>query len=72
MAAGHDAPPSFHGVPYDRMVDDPETDVDEAHMFAPHYDRHVWVYRENPRGVFTPFNPAVSCAHHRGATTHEH
>jgi hypothetical protein len=24
----------------------------------------VWLYRENPNGVFKPFNPAVSCAHH--------
>ena len=31
-------------------------------MFEPHYDRHVWLYRENPNGVFTPFNPAVTCA----------
>lgn len=69
-AAGHSAPPTFHGVPYDSMRDDPSTSVDEAHMFEPHYDRHVWIYRENPNGVFTPFNPAVSCTHHRG--THEH
>ena len=68
--AGHTNPPTFHGVPYDSMVDDPNTSTDEAHMFAPHYDRHVWLYRDNPRGVFTPFNPAVSCAHHRGAKTH--
>ena len=65
-AAGHSAPPSFHGVVYDTMADDPATPVDEAHMFEPHYDRHVWLYRENPRGVFAPFNPKVSCAHHRG------
>jgi hypothetical protein len=26
----------------------------------------VWLYRENPNGLFTPFNPAVTCAHHRG------
>jgi hypothetical protein len=70
--AGHQGPPSFHGVPYDRMVDDPETAADEAHVFAPHYDRHVWVYRENPNGVFTPFNPAVTCTHHRAASHHEH
>jgi hypothetical protein len=70
--AGHDAPPSFHGVPYDRMVDDPETAADEAHVFAPHYDRHVWVYRENPNGIFAPFNPAVTCAHHRSPSLHEH
>lgn len=68
--SGQSAPPSFHGVPYDTMSDDPATAADEAHMFEPHYDRHVWIYRENPNGVFTPFNPAVSCAHHRGPRTH--
>jgi len=57
-------PPSFHGVPYDLMVDDPETQLDEAHMFAPHYDRHVWVYRENPNGVFAQYNPNATCEHH--------
>jgi hypothetical protein len=69
-AAGHAAPPTFHGVPYDSMKDDPNTPVDEAHMFAPHYDRHVWIYRGNPNGVFAPFNPAVTCAHHHGAHDH--
>ncbi len=63
-AAGHASPPTFHGVAYDNMQDDPATATDEAHNFEPHYDRHVWVYRENPNGVFEPFNPAVSCAHH--------
>lgn len=63
-AAGHTSPPTFHGVAYDNMKDDPATATDEAHNFAPHFDRHVWVYRENPAGVFEPFNPAVSCAHH--------
>jgi hypothetical protein len=64
-AAGHDAPPAFHGAPYDTMIDDPATPVDEAHLFEPHYDRHVWIYRDNPNGVFAPFNPAVTCAHHQ-------
>ena len=59
-----------HGVPYDSMRDDPKTSTDEAHMFEPHYDRHVWIYRDNPSGVFTPFNPNVTCAHHRGAQNH--
>jgi hypothetical protein len=66
-ATGATAPPSFHGVAYDHMSDDPSTTLDEAHNFAPHYDRHVWIYRENANGVFTPFNPAVSCAHHSAA-----
>jgi hypothetical protein len=63
-AAGNAEPPSFHGVPYDSMIDDPATPIDEAHMFEPHFDRHVWIYRNNPNGVFTPLNPAVSCANH--------
>jgi hypothetical protein len=61
--AGNRQPPSFHGVPYDRMEDDPATEADEAHGFEPHYDRHVWIFRENPNGVFSPFNPNVTCAH---------
>jgi hypothetical protein len=63
--AGNSAPPTFHGVAYDHMVDDPSTRADEAHMFEPHFDRHVWIYRENPNGVFAQFNPKVSCAHHK-------
>lgn len=63
-AAGHAAPPAFHGVTYDHMEDDPATEVDEAHGFEAHYDRHVWIYRENPNGVFAPFNPVVTCRHH--------
>jgi hypothetical protein len=76
-AAGHTAPPSFQGVQFDHMVDDPATKTDEAHMFEPHYDRHVWVYRDNPNGVFAQFNPNVSCAAHKpsvagGAGEHQH
>lgn len=70
--AGHDAPPSFHGVPYDTMRDDPTTPIDEAHMFEPHHDRHVWLYRENPNGVFAQFNPRVSCKHHHAHAPHTH
>ena len=32
-AAGHKAPPTFHGRSYDNMRDDPATKVDEAHIF---------------------------------------
>jgi len=66
--AGNEAPPSFHGVPYDHMIDDPKTELDEAHMFEEHYDRHVWIFRENPAGLFAQFNPNVSCRHHKGET----
>lgn len=57
--------PFFHGIAYDNMADDPATEIDEAHMFEPHYDRHIWIYRENPNGVFAQFNPGVSCEHHK-------
>jgi len=26
-----------------------------------HYDLHVWAWRDNPRGLFFPFNPKLSC-----------
>jgi hypothetical protein len=61
--AGNRQPPSFHGIPWDRMEDDPGTEVDEAHGFDPHYDRHVWIYRTNPDGVFAQFNREVTCRH---------
>ena len=71
-AAGNSKPPSFHGRPYEYMADDPATQADEAHMFEPHYDRHVWVWRDNPNGVFAPFNPNVSCAHgNKGGANHQ-
>jgi hypothetical protein len=28
---------------------------------APHWSLHVWIYEDNPSGMFTPFNPNVSC-----------
>lgn len=64
--AGNKAGPTFLGRNWDRMSDDPATAQDEAHGFMPHYDQHVWLYRENPSGQLMPFNPKVSCDHHPG------
>ena len=63
-AAGNVGRPKFHGVEYDHMFDNPKTAIDEAHNFEPHYDRHVWLYRTNPNGMFAQFNPKVSCKAH--------
>jgi hypothetical protein len=63
-AAGNDGPPKFLGRSWDHMADDPATELDEAHGFAPHYDQHVWLFRDNPSGVLEPFNPAATCEHH--------
>ncbi|WP_432257025.1 hypothetical protein [Limimaricola sp. AA108-03] len=61
--AGHNGPPEINGRMWDAMADDPATDGDEAHGFMPHYDQHVWLFRENPSGELEPFNPNVSCDH---------
>ena len=55
----------LNGRAWDHMADDPNTAGDEAHGFMPHYDQHVWLYRENPIGTLMPFNPAVTCEHHK-------
>ena len=26
-----------------------------------HYDLHVWLWKDNPAGIFSPTNPAVKC-----------
>ena len=44
------------------MIDNPATPADEAHGFEPHYELHVWLYRDNPAGMFMPFNTRASCA----------
>jgi hypothetical protein len=69
-AAGNTMAPRFGDVSFNRMVDDPATPVDEAHHFEPHYDLHVWLFRENPAGMFAQFNPAVTCEHHEGGAAH--
>lgn len=54
--------PTIFGVPFNTMADDPTTpDVDEGHGFTPHYDLHLWLYRDNPNGSFAQWNPKVSC-----------
>lgn len=63
-AAGNAAGPSINGRMWDHMADNPDTDGDEAHGFEPHFDQHVWLFRENPNGNLEPFNPNVTCAHH--------
>ncbi len=62
--AGHDAAPVLNGRSWDHMADDPDTPGDEAHGFAPHYDQHVWLWRDNPAGILMPFNANVTCDHH--------
>lgn len=64
--AGNVGAPSFNGNDYYLMHDNPETAIDEAHGFEPHYELHMWLYKDNPKGMFEPFNPTVVCDHHGG------
>lgn len=69
-AAGNEGAPEFHGFQYWHRIDNPVTShADEAHLFEPHYELHVWLYEENPAGLFAQFNPRVDCATHDGPTT---
>ena len=60
-------PPTFHGRDWPLLRDDPATKVDEAHGWEPHYEQHLWVFRDNPNGAYSPFNPNVTCRHHEAA-----
>ena len=51
MNVGQPAP-TFGGHPFD---------VGGTPVPVPHWSLHVWAHEENPAGVFTPFNPALSC-----------
>ncbi len=44
--------PTFDGQPFD---------VGGTPVPVAHWSLHVWVHEENPSGIFTPFNPAISC-----------
>jgi hypothetical protein len=44
--------PQFDGHPFD---------IGGTPTPVPHYSLHVWLHRDNPTGIFTPFNPTVSC-----------
>ncbi len=65
QTAGHKSPPQFHGRTYPLLKDDPATKVDEAHGWEPHYEQHLWVFRDNSNGAYSPFNPAITCRHHK-------
>lgn len=50
------AHPTIFGQRFDGPMDGHEPGM------PVHYDLHVWLYERNPDGVFTAWNPAVSCA----------
>ena len=53
--AEHADPPSLFGVEFDL------TPAGNRFGLDPFYALHAWIYRPNPAGVFTPWNPRVTC-----------
>ena len=54
--AAHRAPPALFGQPL--ML----TAADNRYGLPAFYSLHAWVWRENPTGMFSMWNPNVSCA----------
>jgi hypothetical protein len=47
--------PSLFGRPFDGPM------LGHGPGMPTHYDLHAWLFENNPRGVFQPWNPKVSC-----------
>lgn len=43
------------------MFDDHPFDIGGTPVPVPHWSLHVWLYEPNPNGIFTPFNPNITC-----------
>jgi hypothetical protein len=51
-----DGRPSLLGVPFDGPM------VGHEPGMPVHFDLHAWIWKDNPAGTFTAWNPDVSCA----------
>jgi hypothetical protein len=59
LATGVKERPTLFGRPFDGPMEGHEPLLPrELH----HYDLHVWLWKENPSGLFSPTNPALTCA----------
>ena len=43
------------------MFGDQPFDVGGTPVPVPHWSLHVWLYENNPSGLYAPFNPNISC-----------
>ena len=50
-----DDEPTLFGTPFGPPMDG------HSPTMPKHYDLHVWLYEDNPSGLFAPFNPSLSC-----------
>jgi hypothetical protein len=64
LATGITERPTLFGQPFDGPMEGHEPLMPrELH----HYDLHVWLFKDNPAGMFKSTNPTVSCAGYRYA-----
>jgi len=52
-----DEPPTLFGQRFHEPADGHSPKTDQPR----HYGLHAWFFRANPRGMFTPLNPTLSC-----------
>ena len=57
LAAAKERPVLF-GQPFQGPMEGHEPLIPQSFH---HYDLHVWLFRDNPLGMFSPTNPNVSC-----------
>jgi hypothetical protein len=59
LATGVAKRPVLFGRPFDGPMEGHEPLMPHT---LHHYDLHVWLFKENPSGMFAATNPSVSCA----------
>ena len=68
LATGITERPRLFGQPFDGPMEGHEPLLPaDLH----HYDLHVWLWKENPLGLFSPTNPNVRCEGYRHALPEE-
>jgi hypothetical protein len=58
LATGVKERPVIFGRPFDGPMEGHEPLMPKA---LQHYDLHVWLWKENPAGLFSPTNPRLTC-----------
>lgn len=58
LATGIKEKPSLFGHPFDGPMEGHEPLLPAS---LHHYDLHAWIFKDNPKGMFSPVNPNVAC-----------
>jgi hypothetical protein len=59
LSTGVKERPTLFGQPFDGPMEGHEPLMPHS---THHYDLHVWLWKENPAGLFKPTNPTLTCA----------